>query len=124
MPVVVIYFLKKMWTKKKEIIEISDTPNFTKFEQSNSVIEINRNEEGDMISIVVYCHCGEKTVIKFDYYDPDILDEEENNENLTDIVNDTVEMQPFDTEKEIIENEDETPIIEDTDQSENSSEIE
>lgn len=34
-----------------------------------STVEINRNENGEIESIVVYCKCGERTMIKFDYDD-------------------------------------------------------
>ena len=84
-----------------ETVEILDTPNFSGLERENSMIEINRDNDGEIVSIIVYCKCGEKTVIKLDYYDPDMADESEKynieeyqTEKLSDIVNDDMKPDP------------------------------
>jgi predicted CopG family antitoxin len=76
-------------------VEILDSPNYSEMNRENSMIEINRDTNGEIISIVVYCKCGEKTVIKLDYYDPDFEELDDDNLNqqskeLSDITNEEV----------------------------------
>lgn len=52
-------------------VEISDKlvdPSEESVHKHTSVI-INRDEQGDVESIEVFCKCGERTLIKFDYFD-------------------------------------------------------
>ncbi|MCO5252093.1 MAG: hypothetical protein M9949_11845 [Candidatus Kapabacteria bacterium] len=51
---------------RKKLVEISDDTSFGD-ETHSSTIEIIRSAEGDIENIVVYCKCGEKTLIRFDY---------------------------------------------------------
>lgn len=51
-------------------VEITDDPNTIENEHRTS-IEIDRDENGDIESITVFCKCGERTFIKFDYDDTD-----------------------------------------------------
>lgn len=80
-------------------VELIDSPNYSEFHRENSMIEINRDADGEILSIVVYCKCGEKTVIKLDYFDPDtekdMLDNsiDDDKIELTSIINDETEVQ-------------------------------
>jgi hypothetical protein len=80
--------------KNNTVVELSNSPNFDEHTHNDSVIEINRTEDGDILSIVVYCTCGEKTVINFDYYDPDD-DDDESDAKLTEVIADKVKVKPF-----------------------------
>ncbi|MBS4001534.1 MAG: hypothetical protein KGZ71_13740 [Desulfobulbaceae bacterium] len=51
---------------KNKRVEITDDTSFDEVTHS-STIEIIRSAEGDIENIVVYCKCGEKTLIRFDY---------------------------------------------------------
>ncbi len=77
-------------------VEILDSPSYSEMHHENSMIEINRDTNGEIISIIVYCKCGEKTVIKLDYYDPDFDELDDNDstkpkEELSDIANEEIE---------------------------------
>jgi len=74
-----------------DTVEINDSHHFDGLEHQNSVIEINRNQDGDIVSIIVYCKCGEKTVINFDYYDP----VDKSSSKLTEIISDREPIQPL-----------------------------
>lgn len=54
--------------KSDRQVEITDDPNTIENEHRTS-IEIDRDENGDIESITVFCKCGERTFIKFDYDD-------------------------------------------------------
>lgn len=68
-------------------IEIIDDP-VDNHQHDKTLVEINRDENGEIESIVIYCKCGEKTMIEFDY-----LSE---NENTLELLNNQVEESPFD----------------------------
>ncbi len=59
---------------KDKKIEIADSVKFDE-ENHSTTIEIIRSAEGDIENIVVYCRCGEKTLIRFDYDDKTDADE-------------------------------------------------
>lgn len=65
---------KEQITDKDKKIEIADSVKFGE-ENHNTTIEIIRSAEGDIENIVVYCQCGEKTLIRFDYDDKTDADE-------------------------------------------------
>jgi hypothetical protein len=54
--------------KSDRKIEITDDPATIEDEHMTS-IEIDRDENGDIESITVFCKCGERTYIKFDFDD-------------------------------------------------------
>lgn len=86
---------KNLFTKEdinddNSTVELVDSPEYSEIKRENSMIEINRDSNGEIISIVVYCKCGEKTVINLDYYDPD-LEVEDDNAQYTSIINDEPE---------------------------------
>ncbi len=58
-------------SQKTKKIEISDDPNFQDNRHSTTSVIVNRDEEGELESIEVFCKCGERTLIKFDYFDED-----------------------------------------------------
>jgi hypothetical protein len=68
-------------------VDLVDSPNYTDMTRENSMVEINRDVNGEIISIVVYCKCGEKTVINLDYYDPDLEVSDDDVEGYTGIIN-------------------------------------
>ena len=53
-------------TEKK--VEISDDPHELEYDQ-RTTIEISRDENGDIESLIINCKCGERTFIRFDYDD-------------------------------------------------------
>ncbi len=55
---------------KGTIVEIADDPSSIA-EEHRTQIEINRNRQGEIESILVTCKCGEKTFIQFDYVEDD-----------------------------------------------------
>lgn len=73
-------------SKDKKFIEVTEAPSFKDGEPHGaSTVEINRNESGEIESIVVLCKCGEETVIEFDYTDEEedeltVIDNEEYSE--------------------------------------------
>jgi hypothetical protein len=54
--------------KSDRQVEITDDPNTIENEHRTSV-EIDRDENGDIESITVFCKCGERTFIKFEFDD-------------------------------------------------------
>ncbi len=58
-------------SQKTKKIEISDDPNFQDNRHSTTSVIVNRDEDGELESIEVFCKCGERTMIKFDYFDED-----------------------------------------------------
>lgn len=75
--------------KVKDTGQIAEfTDNHGAFDSDhNTTVEINRNSEGELESIVVYCKCGEKTAINFEY--------EEEGELQTQIINEDTEVKPL-----------------------------
>lgn len=68
-------------------IEIIDDP-VDSHQHDKTLVEINRDEFGEIESISIYCKCGEKTLIEFDY-----LNDEDVN---TEIINNEIQEKPFD----------------------------
>lgn len=58
-------------SKNTKKVEITDDPNFQDNRHSTTSVIVNRDEEGELESIEVFCKCGERTLIKFDYFDED-----------------------------------------------------
>ncbi|MBM2815499.1 MAG: hypothetical protein HW421_2261 [Ignavibacteria bacterium] len=54
-----------------EKVEIKDDPSLDSPHKKTSTALINRNEDGIIESIEVFCNCGERTLIKFDFEDVD-----------------------------------------------------
>jgi hypothetical protein len=50
-------------------VEITDETDLSNDEEHHTSIEINRNDNGDIDSISVYCKCGEVTQLTFNYHD-------------------------------------------------------
>ena len=67
--------------------------------KSKTSILINRDINGEIESIEVMCKCGERTLISFDY--SDISDEEE---ELTEIIDEPKDTIPFDNLHKVNEN--------------------
>lgn len=57
-------------------VEISNKPPFGDLSSGESSVIVNRNLEGEIESLEVYCKDGEKIVIRFDFGDDSILDVE------------------------------------------------
>ncbi len=57
-------------------IEINDDPIVDDDEHSRTTIMINKNAEGEIESIEVYCACGERTMIKLNYDNDEETEEE------------------------------------------------
>jgi hypothetical protein len=52
----------------KEKVEVYNEPEIED-EHGTTTVELNKNERGEVESILIYCKCGEKTLIRFDYDD-------------------------------------------------------
>lgn len=63
-------------------VEIADSMTNEDQEAHQTSIVINRDSEGEIESIEVFCKCGERTLVKFDYVD------EHSDEDLTEIISD------------------------------------
>ena len=72
---------------RKKHVELIDDPQDT-IEHEKTLIEITRDESGEMESIVVYCKCGEKTLIEFDYLN-------DGEDDSTEVVNNKFDEKPF-----------------------------
>ncbi len=79
---------QKIINDTKKIVEIKDEEPDQKGHHTS--IEIIRNELEEIESIIVYCKCGEKTVIKFDY---------EANDSNEDTISTKTNINPFTVEE-------------------------
>lgn len=52
-----------------EKVEVYNEPDIED-EHGSTTVELNKNDKGDVESILIYCKCGEKTLIRFDYDEP------------------------------------------------------
>lgn len=74
----------------KKTLEISDDPNSyleSEDDEHTTSVEINRDDFGEIESIVVNCQCGEKTLIEFNYDD--------DSKELTEITNEEIHERPL-----------------------------
>lgn len=62
-------------SKSHKFVEIKDQE--ANADGHHTSIEINRDEDNEIESIVIYCQCGEKTLIRFDYSAEDNLSSSE-----------------------------------------------
>lgn len=98
-------FSERNLLKKEEIkptgkkLEIVDNLPKGLNPKSKTSILINRDINGEIESIEVMCKCGERTLISFDY--SDISDEEE---DLTEIIDEPKDTIPFDNLHKVNEN--------------------
>jgi uncharacterized protein (DUF433 family) len=81
--------------KKSKKIEITDDPNFKDNRHSTTSVVVNRDESGELESIEVHCKCGERTLIKFDYFD-----EDSGLESSSEVIKDNPGFVPFLTDAE------------------------
>lgn len=68
---------------------IDDTSDFEDDTHGTTTVEINRTNDGDLESVIVYCKCGERTVIQFDYEDDD------DDEEFTEVIKGEPKLKPF-----------------------------
>lgn len=84
--------------KINKTVEISDKINNDVHTSHTSHVVLNRSEDGELESIEVVCKCGERTLIKFDYFD-----ELQDDGKLTEFVDDIKDLIPFSELKHEIE---------------------
>ncbi len=89
-------------SKNTKKIEISDDPNFQDNRHSTTSVIVNRDEDGELESIEVLCKCGERTFIKFDYFE-----EDSGVESSSEVIKDNPGFVPFlsDSEREKVRDE-------------------
>lgn len=87
-------------------VEIIDDPKHVD-DHEKTLVEINRDENGEIESISIYCKCGEKTLIEFDYLNDD--------ENKTEVINNPLTEEPFKSKDEIEIKNTESSIFENID---------
>ena len=90
--------------KTEKTIEISDAHSLNPNLNEKTSVLINRDENMDIDSIEIFCKCGEKTIIRFHEDDTITTDSDTKVENnsLTDIVFDTVDVMPMLKDNEVV----------------------
>ncbi|MGE5479001.1 MAG: hypothetical protein ACM3U1_01080 [Chloroflexota bacterium] len=59
----------------RKIVEIADKFELEEVSHQQASVVINRDMTGEIESVEIYCKCGERTFIKFDYEDEDSASE-------------------------------------------------